>query len=76
MDILDSDQGFLKDSLGNQAKRDIVQFVPFRKYKNNPLKLRKEVLAELPQQIVNYFMLNNIKPQKGQRIKISKFKCC
>lgn len=75
MDILDSDQGFLKDSLGNQATRDIVQFVPFKKYKNNPIQLRKEVLAELPQQIVTYFMMNNIKPQKGQKITIFKFEC-
>lgn len=65
MNILDSDQGLLTDSLGNTAYRDIVQFVPFRKFRNNKIRLREEVLAELPEQIVHYFTMNNIKPQKG-----------
>lgn len=32
MDILDSDDGLLADSGGNRAKRDIVQFVPYRQF--------------------------------------------
>lgn len=32
MEMLDGDDGHLKDSRHNTAQRDIVQFVPFRKY--------------------------------------------
>ncbi len=32
MDALDSDGGLLKDPYGNKARRDIVQFVPMRKF--------------------------------------------
>ena len=34
MDLLDSDAGLLKDRVGNQARRDIVQFVPFNQFAN------------------------------------------
>lgn len=67
MDILDSDDVVLKDSFGNKAARDIVQFVPFNKFQGNPFKLREEVLAELPDQIVSYFESQGILP------KVSKF---
>ncbi len=32
MDALDSDKGLLKDPYGNKPRRDIVQFVPMRKF--------------------------------------------
>ena len=38
------------------AARDIVQFVPFRELKNDPYRLAKEVLAEVPKQMTDYFM--------------------
>ena len=34
MDCLDADDGVLKDASGNRARRDIVQFVPFRDFEN------------------------------------------
>ena len=34
MNILDCDGGLLKDQMGIVAKRDIVQFVPFRDFEN------------------------------------------
>lgn len=37
-----------------KPSRDIVQFVSYRKFKNNPDKLAKEVLSEIPDQ-VSYF---------------------
>jgi hypothetical protein len=40
MTILDGDDG-LWDDKGRKAKRDLVQFVPFNEFKNNPV-----VLAE------------------------------
>mmetsp|Transcript_23720 Transcript_23720/g.16791 ORF Transcript_23720/g.16791 Transcript_23720/m.16791 type:complete len:104 (+) Transcript_23720:578-889(+) len=53
MEHLDSDDFKLIDSKGNETKRDIVQFVPFRKFKNdhgetNLNELADEVLAEVP----------------------------
>ena len=32
MNALDGDNGFLRDAGGNAARRDIVQFVPYRKF--------------------------------------------
>ncbi|CAD8066081.1 unnamed protein product [Paramecium sonneborni] len=42
-------------------KRDLVQFVPFRDFKDSML-LAKEVLEELPDQLVNYMEMQGIKP--------------
>ncbi|KAL9655975.1 hypothetical protein ABK040_007596 [Willaertia magna] len=61
MDRLDSDNQRLRS--GNQvALRDIVQFVPFRKYASNYQLLANETLAEIPHQIVEYFKMKKIKP--------------
>ena len=65
MEILDSDDRKLKDITGRVAERDIVQFVPFWKFNNNPFRLREEVLKELPAQIVDFYQKKGIKPQKG-----------
>ncbi|XP_023235399.1 copine-3-like [Centruroides sculpturatus] len=62
MDFLDGDNGRLYAPDGSYAERDVVQFVPFYKYEMSPLLLAKEVLAELPQQVVQYFMSKNIPP--------------
>lgn len=57
---------------GKMAVRDIVQFVPFREFQNikNPIlaqaHLAKEVLAEIPFQIVDYMKRNNVKPRNKQ----------
>lgn len=40
--------------------RDIVQFVPYLKYSHDPSALAKEVLREIPAQIVKYFQSVNI----------------
>ncbi|XP_060064622.1 copine-8-like isoform X2 [Ylistrum balloti] len=71
MDVLDADNNRLS-SRGKQAVRDIVQFVPFRdfmggKFGNNmqisQAALAKEVLAEIPDQFLQYMKANNIKPK-------------
>lgn len=67
---LDSDDGPLEMD-GKRAVRDIVQFVELSKYINNnelnvvdtENELAKEVLFEVPDQVVAYFEMNNIKPQ-------------
>jgi hypothetical protein len=56
MDRLDGDNG-LYGSNGNKATRDIVQFVPFRDVKLSGDLLAKELLAELPGQVVNYMSM-------------------
>ncbi|XP_064632311.1 copine-8-like isoform X2 [Lineus longissimus] len=68
MDELDGDEVRLS-SRGRVAARDIVQFVPFREFLgNNTLavsqaRLAKEVLAEVPDQVISYMRANNIKPR-------------
>lgn len=41
---------------------DIVQFVPFRDFRNNPMMLAKETLEEVPGQMLNFFRKKNIVP--------------
>lgn len=56
MTVLDGDNG-LYSSQGKRAQRDIVQFVPFRDVGMNPDMLAKELLAELPSQVVQYMVI-------------------
>nr|XP_053628516.1 copine-9-like [Cherax quadricarinatus] len=69
MDELDGDVVRLS-SHGRYAARDIVQFVPFRDFlmrNGDPLtaglRLAREVLAEIPTQVLSYMKANNIIPQ-------------
>ena len=61
MEILDGDKGLL-NSKGEKAERDIVQFIEFKKFQNNPDLLAKHVLEELPTQVVDYMMDQGIDP--------------
>ena len=63
MDQLDSDDELLMGSYG-RAERDIVQFVPFRKFKNNPAGLAQEVLHEVPNQVTSFYKSKNMAPVK------------
>lgn len=58
---LDSDNGSLRNSQGQTAARDLVQFVPIREY-TDKAHLAKEVLAELPKQLCDYKRLMNMAP--------------
>eukprot|EP00158_Paraphelidium_tribonemae_P005222 Partr_v1_DN27233_c0_g1_i1_m38543 putative RNA binding motif protein len=66
MEELDGDdEPMLKDSRGKSAKRDIVNFVPYRDY----LKIvgrkeyfSKELLIEVPLNVVQYFHKENVSP--------------
>ena len=62
MENLDSDDDLLKDSHGRRAKRDIVQFVAFRKFSGDAQKLAYHVLKELPQQVVGFYKSINCPP--------------
>ena len=63
------DQGMLR-AKGRVAARDIVQFVEMRKFKfaNGAWDrggLAKEVLAEVPTQVVKWMLMRGIKPLKS-----------
>uniref|UniRef100_A0A4W3HZK3 Copine III n=1 Tax=Callorhinchus milii TaxID=7868 RepID=A0A4W3HZK3_CALMI len=63
MEFLDGDDGVLRSPTGEMAIRDIVQFVPFRKFQNAPKEaLAQSVLAEVPQQVVSYFNTRKLRP--------------
>ena len=60
MVFLDGDKIPLINSKGKIRKRDIVQFVEFKKFKdkngvNNGEELAEEVLKEIPRQIEEYY---------------------
>mmetsp|Transcript_7303 Transcript_7303/g.10878 ORF Transcript_7303/g.10878 Transcript_7303/m.10878 type:complete len:600 (-) Transcript_7303:107-1906(-) len=63
MNILDGDEKGLVDRNGKKWARDIVQFVPLNKFKNADTRLlAKEVLAEVPRQVVDYMTMKGILP--------------
>ncbi len=63
MDRLDADtQPLYSPKLVRYAARDIVQFVPFRKYAKDPQELARCTLGELPKQMVDYMAAMKIPP--------------
>jgi hypothetical protein len=62
MDSLDSDDGLLRGR-SCVAKREIVQFFPFNKFKANPAMLAAEVLRELPSQVTGFYKMMNMAPK-------------
>lgn len=63
MEFLDGDAKGLKDSRGRWAERDIVQFVPFRKFAQmGPTALAEETLREVPGQLLSYMRKHGIEP--------------
>lgn len=64
MDVLDADETPLYSrTYKKHMARDIVQFVPFRDFKNDAYKLAKETLQEIPGQVVDFFTKRNIFPR-------------
>ena len=64
MEKLDGDDVRLRNSRGEVAVRDIVQFVKFNDFKGNGdlSMLAEEVLKEVPDQFVEYMISKNIMP--------------
>ena len=56
------DKAIFSKKLNKYTERDIVQFVPFRDLKNDPVRLAREVLMEVPKQMTSYFQSKGIKP--------------
>ena len=72
MDILDADEVPLYSMrYKKNMEADIVQFVPFREFKNNPAELAKQTLEEVPGQLLNFMKKKNIVPmpatEEGRR---------
>jgi hypothetical protein len=67
MVTLDGDDG-LWNCQGVKAKRDLVQFVPYNKFKGDPENLAKEVLFELPRQLVDYMQSIKKEPQDPEEL--------
>lgn len=71
MEELDGDEVRIS-SRGRYAERDIVQFVPFRDYVDRSgnhvlsmARLAKDVLAEIPDQLLSYMKTRDLKPRPG-----------
>uniref|UniRef100_A0A8C3AWH6 Copine-3 n=1 Tax=Cyclopterus lumpus TaxID=8103 RepID=A0A8C3AWH6_CYCLU len=65
MELLDGDDGVLRSTVGEAVARDIVQFVPYRQFKDAPqASLAQSVLAEVPNQLVSYFKMRGLEPPK------------
>lgn len=65
MKFLDTDETILRNSKGQVAVRDIVQFVKFMDYnKGDITRLAEEVLKKMPDQVVTYMMQKGIQPKK------------
>ena len=73
MDVLDADVNPLYNSSNVKTARDIVQFVPFNKFKNDGKKLAEEVLKEIPRQIEGYLRMYNIEPGNNNWEKTKKY---
>lgn len=63
MEKLDADLDPLwSEERNTYQSRDIVQFVPFNKFKGNNTLLAKELLREIPRQMLSYFQSKGIHP--------------
>merc|ERR1719181_1250180 len=70
MEKLDGDVQPLRHSRASigVCKRDIVQFVPFNKYKGSPSALAAATLQELPGQVELYMRMNRIRPNPPRAV--------
>ncbi|OSX73720.1 hypothetical protein BU14_0330s0010 [Porphyra umbilicalis] len=60
MNLLDADDE--ESPLHALVERDIVQFVPFRSFRNTPEVLASKVLEEIPAQLLGFMKSRDIKP--------------
>jgi len=70
MDVLDSDDTKLYSRrFKKYMEADIVQFVPFRQFRHNPVQLARETLDEVPRQLLDYFKKRSITPMPQDPVK-------
>ena len=70
MDTLDSDDVLLQGTRGT-AKRDIVQFVPYKDFANNPTSLAANVLHEVPDQVTGFYKSIGKSPNQAKQVNLS-----
>lgn len=64
MDVLDADDDPLYSrKYKKYMASDIVQFVPYSEFKNDPRQLAKETLEEVPGQFLSFMERNKIVPK-------------
>ena len=71
MEKLDGDFTDLRHSNGNISIREIVQFVPFARFKHDHEALARHVLEKIPDQLTAYYRLVNIAPMTPQVMDIN-----
>ena len=64
MVILDGNEIPLVSSKNVQWLRDDVQFIHFNEFRNDEKRLSKEILEEIPRQIIEFYTKNNYTPEK------------
>ena len=65
MDVLNGNDDPLISSDGTKRERDLVKFVRFNECKDDPEKITKEILDEIPRQLIEYYTINNIYPSNS-----------
>lgn len=63
MEKLNDNDMKLVSSHGVKTTRDLVQFVKFNTYKNDPVELARNVLFELPRQLKDYYASVGVTPK-------------
>ena len=58
---------------GFYQTRDCVQFLAYRDHKNDPEKITRELLREIPDQVTSYFDSKKIFPGKPDEKALKKF---
>ena len=48
-------------------ERDILQFVPFREYRDDPVQLARQTLDEVPRQLLSFMESKSIRPKPSRR---------
>ena len=74
METLDMDRVRFRSVFDPPSRSDIVQFVPYRKFGGDPVRLAAEVLKELPQQVTEYMQEINRIPNIPEPPKLRKMK--
>ena len=75
MDILDADdEPLYSKKYKKYMASDIVQFVPFSEFKNDPRLLAKETLEEIPAQFLGFMEKNGIVPKQVHEAEKHKIK--
>eukprot|EP00397_Hematodinium_sp_SG-2012_P017199 GEMP01017580.1.p1 GENE.GEMP01017580.1~~GEMP01017580.1.p1 ORF type:complete len:591 (+),score=103.78 GEMP01017580.1:57-1829(+) len=68
MNTLDADGSRLRASNGEYQKHDNVQFVPYSSVGQSSARLARDVLMELPEQVVTHFKQRGISPQPPREV--------